>query len=120
MKTIIDAETGELVEVETPNELAVRKLTELGVIKQGTLDMLSNYVYYKEQFDLFKHELEKAMTENGIKKWDNDYFVASATEETTQVRLDTDRLKEDGVYDRYLKVVPVKASVRVRFKKGFE
>lgn len=117
MKQIINAETGEIEEIEEQNEIVERKLYEVGAIDEATFDFLEQYQTMQEQFEIFKFNLTKAMEENGIKKWDNDYFVATAKEESLQKRIDTDRLKEDGLYDKYLKLVPVKSSLQIRFKK---
>ena len=117
MKQIIDPDTGEIREVETENEIAERTLTEVKAIDEETYEMLATYQYYKEQFETFKFVLEKAMRENNIKKWDNDYFMAICKDESTQVRVDTERMKADGIYDKYLKVVPVKASLMIKFKE---
>lgn len=116
MKTIIDEKTGEVIEVETTNEVVERKLVEVGAITQETYEMLESFRYYQDQYEIFKYQLEKAMRENNIKKWDNEYFVVSLTEDSIQKRVDTERLKEDGMYDKYLKLVNVKGGIRVKFK----
>lgn len=118
MKTIIDSNTGELIEVEESNEIAERKLVEVGAITQDTYEMLASFKYYQDQYELFKHNLEKAMIENGIKKWDNEYFIATVREESMQKRVDTERLKDEGIYEKYLKLVPVKGGLTIKFKKG--
>lgn len=118
MKTIIDNETGELIEVEEKNELVEKKLYEVGAIDQETFEMLVSYQYYKEQYEEFIYKLKKAFEENGIKKWETDDFTATFKEESLQKRVDTERLKEDGLYEQYLKLVPVKSSLQIRFKKG--
>lgn len=118
MKNIIDYETGEVIQVEESNEIAERKLVEAGVITQDTYEMLASLKYYQDQFELFRYELEKAMRENGIKKWETDYFSVSLKEDSMQKRVDTERLKEDGQYEKYLKLVPVKGGLVIRFKKG--
>lgn len=118
MKTIVDHETGELIDIEEENDIAERKLVEVGAITQETYEMLASFKYYQDQYELFKYQLEKAMRENGIKKWDNDYFTATIREDSMQKRVDTDRLKEDGQYEKYLKLVPTKGGLMVKFKKG--
>ena len=117
MKTIVDFETGELIEKEEPNEIAERKLTELGVVSEEVYTMLEKFAYWQERYETFRYQLEKAMRENNIKKWDNDYFVATIKEESMQKRVDTERLKEDGVYDKYLKLVATKGGLQIRFKE---
>lgn len=118
MKTIIDAETGELIEVEEANELVEKKLYEVGAIDKETFEMLVSYQYYREQYEEFIYELKKAFKDNGIKKWETDDFTATYREESLQKRIDTERLKEDGLYEKYLKLVPVKDSLQIKFKKG--
>lgn len=118
MKQIIDRETGEIIEVEESNEIAERKLVEVGAITQDTYEMLAQFKYYQDQYETFKYQLEKAMRENGIKKWDNDYFIATIREDSMQKRVDTERMKDEGVYEDYLKLVPVKGGLTVKFKKG--
>ena len=117
LKTIVNAETGEIEEVETENEIAERTLTEVGAIDKETYEVLESYLYYKEQVETFKFKLEKAMRENGIKSWKNDYFTATLKDEYMQKRVDADRLKDDGLYEKYLKLVPVKASLQIKFKE---
>ena len=115
MKTIID-ENGEVVEVETENEIAERKLYEVGAIDQQTFEEIEMYLYYEDRYKTIKYKIEKAMRENGIKKWDNDYFVATVKDDTTQMRVDPEKLKADGLYEKYAKLVPVKGSLQIRFK----
>ena len=118
MKQIIDNDTGEIIEVEEPNEIAERKLYEIGAIDESTFEFLEHYQYVQDQYETFKYKLLQAMKENGIKKWENDYFTATVKEESLQKRVDNDRMKEDGIYEKYLKLVPVKESLTIRFKKG--
>lgn len=118
MKTIIDAETGELIEVEDKNEMVEKKLYEVGAIDKETFEMLVSFQYYQEQYELFRYKLQKAFEENGIKKWETEDFTATLKEESLQKRIDTERLKEDGIYEKYLKLVPVKAGLQIKFKNG--
>ena len=117
MKQIIDEKTGEIIEVEETNEIAERTLFEVGAIDEKTYELLEQYLTIQEQYEMFKFKLEKAMEDNGIKKWDNDYFIATIKDESVQKRVDTDRLKEAGLYDKFLKLVPVKKSLQIKFKK---
>lgn len=120
MKQIINNETGEIEEVLEANELTEQKLYEVGAIDKETFEMLETYLYYEDRMKLLKYNLEKAMKDNGIKKWENEYFTATIKEDSTQKRVDTERLKEDGLYDDYLKLVYVKGGLQIRFKKREE
>ena len=115
MKTIID-ENGEIVEVQDANEIAEAKLFEAGAIDKNTYDFLEEYLTYQERYETFKFILEKAMRENGIKTWKNDYFTATVKDDSIQTRVDTNKLKESGLYEKYSKSVPVKGGLQIRFK----
>ena len=117
MKKIIDEKTGKIIEVEEPNELVEKKLYEIGAIDEATFEFLEQYLTYQEQYEIFKFKLMTAMKENGIKSWKNDYFTATLKEEGLMKRVDNDRLKEDGLYEKYLKLIPVKESLTIKFKE---
>lgn len=117
MKKIIDEATGEIIEVEEGNELVERKLFEVGAIDEQTYEFLEHYLTIQEQYEIFKYKLLQAMKENGIKSWKNDYFTATVKEESIQKRVDSERLKEDGIYEKYLKLIPVKESLMIKFKE---
>lgn len=120
MKQIIDNETGEVIDVEETNEIATKKLYEVGAITEDTADFIEQYLTIKQQYEMFTYALGNAMRDNGIKSWKNELFTATLSEESIQKRIDTDRLKEDGLYDKYLKLVHMKSSLRIKFKKGNE
>ena len=115
MKTIVD-ENGEIVEVQDENEIAEQKLMEVGAIDKNTYDFLEEYLTAQERYETFKFVLEKAMRENGIKSWKNDYFTATVKDDSVQMRVDTAKLKESGLYEQYSKMVPVKGGLQIRFK----
>ena len=116
MKQIIDNETGEIIEVEEANEIATRKLTELGVLNDAVYEMIQKHLYYEDQFKTFKYKLEQAMRDNNIKSWKTDEWSATVKDDSIQKRVDTERLKEDGLYDKYLKLVSVKGGLQIKFK----
>ena len=117
MKKIVDEKTGEILEVEEGNELVEKKLYEVGAIDEHFYDFMEQYLTIQEQYEVFRHKLLKAMKENNIKSWKNDYFTATVKEESVQKRVDTERLKEAGLYEQYLKLVPVKESLMIKFKE---
>ena len=65
----------------------------------------------------FREALLEAMQKHGIKKWENDIMTAIYKPETERKTVDTNALKEQGLYDSFLKTSPVKASVQVTFKE---
>ena len=118
MEYRVNEETGEVEEnqADMRNDLIEKKMFEVGAIDKETFEMISMYLYYEQQIDLLKYKLQKAMEENGIKKWDNDYFTATLTEETLRKSVDTQKLKDDGLYEKYLKLSHIKAGIRIKFK----
>ena len=135
---IIDAMTGEIVEREDPNQVAERKLRELGVITDATFDLFRQQRDLNEQVDTVKYVLKNAMKDNGIKKWDNELFSCSVTPEGTRTVFDSERakemtllefrtllnrfldedLKDKTVYDFFQKVSYVKDKLNIRFKEN--
>lgn len=117
MKTVVDQETGELIEVEDSNELVEKTLIEEGVITESTNDFLSDYFEIEERYQIFKEALMDAMQKNNIKSWSNDYFTATVKDESIQKRVDVERMKDEGIYPNYIKFVTVKPSLQIRRKK---
>lgn len=134
----IDAMTGELIEREGPNQVAERKLRELGVITDATFDLFRQQRDLNEQVDTVKYVLKNAMKDNGIKKWDNELFSCSVTPEGTRTVFDSERakemtllefrtllnrfldedLKDKTVYDFFQKISYVKDKLNIRFKEN--
>lgn len=75
---------------------------------------------YKAEFDVRMDEIKNAMLEameqNNIKSFENDFLKIVYKAPSTRKSVDTARLKEEGLYDLYLKESPVKSSVTVSFK----
>lgn len=67
--------------------------------------------------DAFKEALRDAMEQNGIKKLENDILEATYKSATTRATVDTKKMKDEEIYDLYVKRVPVKSSVTVEFKE---
>ena len=120
MKQVIDSETGEIIEIEETNEIVEKKLNEI-VSLDDVLKVIEMLEYYQDQLDTYKYQLKepiiKLFKDNGIKTFKNDYLTISYVGESMQKRVDNERLKQDGLYEKYLKLVPVKESIRIT-KKG--
>lgn len=75
---------------------------------------------YKAEFDVRMDEIKNAMLEameqNNIKSFENDFLKIVYKAPSTRKSVDTARLKEEGLYDLYLKESSVKSSVTVAFK----
>ena len=72
----------------------------------------------QEQNKKFKEQLLIEMEERGIKKIENDYLLLSYIEPTDRETFDSKALKEDDqdTYDKYVKISPIKSSVRIKVK----
>lgn len=96
---------------------------ENGQLAQETI----NYIELKEtqmktlkkEYEEFKEELLNAMEQNGVIKVDTDKVLVSYIAPTTSERFDSKSFKEDNptIYDSYVKISPVKASVKVTLRK---
>ena len=56
------------------------------------------------------------MEQNGIKSFENDFLKITYVAPTTRKTIDSNALKEQGLYEMFLKDSPVKSSVKVSFK----
>lgn len=72
----------------------------------------------KQRQDNIKAELLKAMEQNGIIKFENEDLLINYIAPTTRETFDAKKLKEDNqdLYDLYVKLSDVKASVRIKLK----
>lgn len=90
------------------------------IVAQETLNKIKTLNEYAIQLntlmDKVKTELLNAMRDNNIKSIDNDVFKAVYKAPTTRKSVDTQALKEQGLYDSFLKESPVKESLTVTFK----
>lgn len=102
------------------NEIVI--LDQNGELKQSVIDHLRFYeVMIKDMEEKRKNYMEaiqKAMEENGVKKFETELIAITYVEPTTRVSLDQKQLKENDfdVYLKYAKESPVKASVRIKVK----
>ena len=72
----------------------------------------------KQRQDNIKAELLKVMEQNGIIKFENEDLLINYIAPTTRETFDAKKLKEDNqdLYDLYVKLSDVKASVRIKLK----
>ena len=100
----------ELIKVEN-NELQ---------IAQEASEKLKQLYAVKAEFDVrmddLKNQMLKAMEDNGIKSFENDFMKITYKAPSTRKTVDIARLKEEGLYDFYVKESPVKSSLVVTFK----
>lgn len=100
----------ELIRVEN-NELQ---------IAQEASEKLKQLYAFKAEFDVkmddLKNQMLKAMIDNNIKVFENDFMKITLKNASVRKSVDTQALKDAGLYELYLKEVPVKESVIVTWK----
>ena len=100
--------------IKYENEIAV---LSPGVAEQ--IKVLENIARKtKERLDGFKKDIIEEMEANGIIKLENDKIVITYIQPTDRETLDGKALKAElpEIYDSYVKMSPVKASVRIKVK----
>lgn len=65
-----------------------------------------------------KEAILQAMEENNIKSFENDFVSIKYIPQTTRKSVDTAKMKEEGVYEVYLKESEVKSQVRLTWKSS--
>lgn len=95
---------------------------ELG-LTEARKEIIEKFVYYKEQVESFESEIKdkfKEMVESGdipVNSIDLGDMMLSYKKSYTRKSVDADKLKEDGLYDKYLKETEVNSSVSMTIKK---
>lgn len=95
---------------------------ELG-LTEARKEIIEKFIYYKEQVESFESEIKdkfKEMVESGdipVNSIDLGDMILSYKKSYTRKSIDTDKLKEDGLYDNYLKETEVNSSVSMTIKK---
>lgn len=73
----------------------------------------------KEQEDLLKQSILEEMEAKGIVKIENDDLLINYIAPTDRETFDSKKLREDNpdLYDEYIKISKVKASIRIKVKQ---
>lgn len=103
----ITVENGEIICSE--EMISITKQARALALKQKKLDI---------EMERFKEAMKKAMSENGIKKFENEFLCVSFTPEHSTSKIDTALLKQlhPKIAKECTKESTVKASVRVTFR----
>ena len=101
----------ELIKVENGYVLDKQSIEEIREVEK-----LAKAV--KQRQDNIKAELLKVMEQNEIIKFENEDLLINYIAPTTRETFDAQKLKEDNqdLYDLYVKLSDVKASVRIKLK----
>lgn len=70
----------------------------------------------KMEMDEFKAAMKDAMEKNGVKHFENSFVSITYVPETIRKVIDSKALKEQGLYDSFVKESKVKSSLKVSFK----
>ena len=92
------------------------------VLDKGTMDEIKEIEKLskalKERQDKVRAELQQVMEDNNIIKFESDEIVVNYIAPTTRESFDSKQLKADNpdLYDLYVKLSPVKASIKIKVK----
>lgn len=90
------------------------------IVAEEAMQLLHDFQVEKARMELKEKELKEAllqaMENNGITKFENDLLRINYKAPSIRKSVDTDALKEQGLYEAFLKEVPVKASVTLNWK----
>jgi len=97
---------------------AVDKRTLAALKKLYALEL--RYQKLSQRREELKEKLLELFEANDIKKFENDDLTITYVAATTQERFDSGKFKKDypTIYKEYMKVIPVKASIRIKLKEG--
>lgn len=102
-------------------------MAEIITVKDGTIAIheeiemkLKAFQIEKLKMEMLEKEIKEAMLQameaNGIKSYESDNVRITYKAPTTRKTVDTNALKEQGLYETFLKESPVKASVVMTWK----
>ncbi|MBR5795390.1 MAG: hypothetical protein IKY26_04550 [Erysipelotrichaceae bacterium] len=90
------------------------------VVAEDVLEKFHDFQVVKARMEMeekkLKESLLKAMEENGIKSFENDFVKITYKAPTVRSSVDTQALKEQGLYDSFVKESPVKSSVVITWR----
>ena len=89
-------------------------------VAEEVMKKLHDFQVMKAEMDLQEKEIKqamlKAMENNDIKSFENDFVKITYKAPTTRKTVDTAELKAQGLYDMFVKESPVKSSVMLTWK----
>ena len=89
-------------------------------VAEEVMKKLHDFQVKKTEMEMQEKEIKqamlKAMEDNDIKSFENDFVKITYKAPTTRKTVDTNELKAQGLYDMFVKESPVKSSVTVSWK----
>ena len=106
----------ELLKIYSSNDLEINNIKEQISIVIAELKYKQNEL--KRKKEEIKEKIKKAMEENGVKNYENDYISLTYVAPTTRRTVDSKLLKEKYVeiYEECSKISDVKSSIRIKIK----
>lgn len=80
------------------NELITKEFIEKGVTTDEVLEKIEQKKYIDEWFDTFKYLFKTYCEDNGITKWETNYFTMNYIDETMAQKIDIKKMKETDIY----------------------
>jgi predicted phage-related endonuclease len=71
----------------------------------------------KAQKEAIEKPLKEAMKKHNIEKFECDLFTATRVADSTTETVNTLRMKDDGIYDKYKMEMPKAGYIRLTYKK---
>ena len=103
----ITTNNGELVVNDT-----VLALFDKARTLKTTIDTL------KAELDAIEKPLKKAMLKGDVKSYKGEALSATKIDDSFTETVNTQKMKDDGIYDQYKMLVPKNGYVRISYKKG--
>lgn len=95
----------------------MKQLAELAKLEAAIIDIERQKKDAVARRDELKQGIEAKMREYGVDKWETDNLRFTLVSETTKKMVDSDKLKADGIYEKYTKEVAVKGYVKITIKQ---
>lgn len=116
---VVNKITGEVIDIPETKDIVKKEFNEL--ITDDLLEQLEQVEYLEYQIDQWKKSHKEAIKElfkkNNIKSFKNEYIEITYVEPTKRKTIDTDLLKQAGLYDSFTKETDVKESLRIKLRK---
>lgn len=117
MKQIVNKETGEVYELPEDNKELVKK-EMLPLIPDEILEKYYQMQALQEQIETWQFQIKDKVKEifkkYNIKSFKNDYIELTYVAPTTRKSVDTQKLKDAGIYEEFTNESEVKESLRVK------
>ena len=95
----------------------MKQLAELAKLEAAIIDIERQKKEAVARRDELKAGIEAKMREFGVDKYETDNLRFTLMSETTKKMVDSDKLKADGIYEKYTKEVAVKGYVKITIKQ---